>query len=198
MITTLTRRVVPLLGIGALMLGFGWEQRVPSADADLWFHLRLGDEFLNGWSVRHPGHLGVFDSAEWTPTQWLTQVAMAWGSRPRRSLERGVGHRHGPGGSYCRYLRHVSQRRRPVAGDPGGSAGSLCRLARSLRPPPGLSYLFVVATLAAWLGSARDGRPRYWLVAISGVAHVPRTRRVGISISIAALAAIALERRFPP
>ncbi len=199
MTTTLTRRVVPLLAVGALMLGFGWEQRVPSADADLWFHLRLGDEFLNGWSVPHPGHLGAFDSAEWTPTQWLTQAAMAWGADrggpPSVVWATGVVIVALIAATYVTCRGVAAPLPATLAVTLGFFAASPGLSAR----PQVLSYLFVVATLAAWLGSARDGRPRYWLVAIAWVWPMCHGLwPVGISISVAALAAIALDRRFPP
>ena len=53
-------------------------QFMPHVRNDTWFHLRFGREFLEGWSLRNPGHLGVFDTADWIPTQWLSQMGMAW------------------------------------------------------------------------------------------------------------------------
>ena len=77
MITFVVRRVVPLCAL-ALTLWFCIErQRLQVPEADGWFHLRIGDEFLSDWSIADPGHLGVYDTAEWVPTQWASQMAMA-------------------------------------------------------------------------------------------------------------------------
>jgi hypothetical protein len=199
MITAVIRRVVPLLGLGVLMLGFGWQQRLPPAQSDLWFHLRLGQEFLNGWSVRSPGHLGQLDSAEWTPTQWLTQVAMAW------ATERG-----GPVSVVwatcvliivlivCTYVtcRGVAA---PLPATLAVALGIFAASPGLSARPQMVSYVFMMATLAAWLGSARDGRPRYWVVAVAWVWPMCHGLwPVGLSISVAVVTALALQRRFPP
>src|SRR5215213_9649305 len=76
-ITTLVRRVVPLVGLAAVLGFLVRQQQVPPALSDTWLHLRMGREFLDGWSVARPGHLGVYDTAEWVPTQWLSQELMA-------------------------------------------------------------------------------------------------------------------------
>lgn len=199
MITTLTRRVFPLLGLAALMVGFMWQQRVPPAHGDMWFHLRLGQEFLDGWSPRDPGHLAPFDSADWTPTQWLTQVAMAWG------VERGgvTTVVWATGVVVVVIIASVYLTCRRVAAPlPATLAVTLGIVAASpgfSARPQMLSYLFVVVTLAAWLASSRDGRPRYWLLAIAWVWPMCHGLwPVGLSISVGMLAGIALERRFPP
>lgn len=198
MINTLSRRVIPLVGVAAVMLGFGWQQSVPSPQGDLWFHLRLGEQFLNGWSVRHPGHLGPFDSAEWVPTQWLTQVAMAWGAD-----------RAGPEvvvwATVVLLVALVALTyttcRRVAAPIPATLALTLGVFAASpgfSARPQMLSYLFMMATLAGWLGAVRDGRPRYWLLAIAWVWPMCHGLwPVGLSISIASLAAMSLEHRLP-
>ncbi|WP_210438159.1 hypothetical protein [Nocardioides xinjiangensis] len=198
MITIVIRRVVPLIGLGVLMLGFGWQQRLPPAESDLWFHLRLGQEFLDGWSVQHPGHLGQLDSAEWTPTQWLTQLVMAWG------MDRG-----GPIGVVwatsvvlvvlivCTYVtcRGVAA---PLPATLAVTVGIVAASPGLSPRPQMLSYVFIMATLAAWLGSARDGRPRYWLLAVAWVWPMCHGLwPVGLSIAVAVLTALALQRRFP-
>ena len=199
MITVLTRRVIPFLGLAALMVGFMWQQRVPPAHGDMWFHLRLGREFLDGWSVHHPGHLGPFDSADWVPTQWLTQVAMAWGVA------------HGgvttvvwaTGVVVVVLIASVYLRCRQVAAPlPATLAVTLGILAASpgfSARPQMLSYLFLIGTQAAWHASARDGRPRYWLLAVAWVWPMSHGLwPVGLAISVGMLAGIALERRFAP
>jgi len=50
---------------------------VPVSNADTFFHLRFGHEFLHGWAPWNPGHVSSFGQRDWVPTQWLSQVAMA-------------------------------------------------------------------------------------------------------------------------
>src|SRR5690242_5581095 len=46
-------------------------------NTDTYFHLRFGQEFLHGWSLRHPGSVSTFATSDWVPTQWLSEVVMA-------------------------------------------------------------------------------------------------------------------------
>lgn len=43
---------------------------------DTYFHLRFGSEFLDGWSARNPGSVTSAGTADWLPTQWLSQIGM--------------------------------------------------------------------------------------------------------------------------
>ena len=69
MITTLVRRVLPIAVIAVLLGALVRAQARPPLAADGYFHLRMGHELLGGWSIRNPGHLGPFDTADWVPTQ---------------------------------------------------------------------------------------------------------------------------------
>ncbi|MBL0747453.1 hypothetical protein [Nocardioides baculatus] len=196
--TTFVRRVAPFLGVAGLMLGFGLEQRVPPATGDMWFHLRLGEEFLNGWSIRHPGHLGRLDSADWVPTQWLSQVAMAWGA------DRGgpVAVVWATGVVLILLVLGTYVVCRDVAAPlPAAIAVTLGMFAASpgfSARPQVLSYVFLMATAAAWLRMARDGRPRYWLIPIAWAWPMCHGLwPVGLSVSVAAFAAVAIERNVP-
>jgi hypothetical protein len=61
--------------------------------------------------------------------------------------------------------------------------------------PQLFSYLFIVVTLGAWLKTSRDARVRYWLIGVAWVWPMCHGMwPVGISISIAAVVGIALER----
>ena len=77
MITVIVRRVIPLVGIGVFMGLIVQRVQLPQAAGDIWFHLRIGHEFRDGWSISDPGHLGGFDNAQWVPTQWASQIGLA-------------------------------------------------------------------------------------------------------------------------
>lgn len=196
MITVLVRRVLPLVALAGLMAGFMRPQRVPPPTADLWFHLRFGREFLDGWSVRHPGHLGPFDSADWVPTQWLPQVAMAW-TEEHVGL---AGVLWATGALVLLLIallygtcRHLAP---PLPAAIAVVAGSLAASPGFSSRPQLLSYLFVVVTVAAWTATWRDGRARYWLVLVAWAWPLCHGMwPVGISISVAAVCGLALERR---
>src|SRR4051812_42033461 len=49
----------------------------PLTNTDTYFHLRFGQEFLRGWSLRHPGSVSTFATRSWVPTQWLPEIVMA-------------------------------------------------------------------------------------------------------------------------
>ena len=61
----------------ALLIAMGRAVATPLSNTDTYFHLRFGAEFLDGWSLRHPGSVSSFATASWVPTQWLPEVVMA-------------------------------------------------------------------------------------------------------------------------
>ena len=169
MITTLVRRVLPLVGLAVVLGACIRRIHVDTPSSDMWFHLRMGQEFLGGWSIRHPGHLGVFDNADWTPTQWLPQIAMA-------AVENAFGV---AGVIWLAGALHVGLVllvyllcRGEAAPLPSALATALAFFALSigLSPRPQvLSYVLVVVVVFAWLASERDGKPRWWLVAVAWI-----------------------------
>ncbi len=40
----------------------------PVSNPDTFFHLRFGHEFLDGWSLRDPGHVSTLGQRDWVPT----------------------------------------------------------------------------------------------------------------------------------
>lgn len=197
MITTLVRRVVPLVGLAGCLLLLVRFQHVPAVGSDAWLHLRLGEGFRDGWALSSPGHLGVFDSATWYPTQWASQIGMSW-----------MDSRFGIGGVvwlagtlilllpvvlYLSCRRHAAPLPAALATFVAVAAAAPGLSAR----PQVISYLFVALVTAAWLETARDGRPRWWIVALTWV-WVPLHGMwiVGISISVAVVVGIALTGTF--
>lgn len=197
MITVLIRRVLPLLALAAVVLEAVRRIRVDTPASDMWFHLRMGQEFLDGWSIRNPGHFGVFDSADWVPTQWLPQVAMA-------AIENvfgvaGVIFLAGAVQVVLIMLVYVLCRRL-AAPLPSALATALAFLALSigLSPRPQvLSYLLVVVIVFAWLATAQDGKARWWLIAVAWVwAPLHGMWPLAAVIGAVCVAGIALDRNF--
>jgi hypothetical protein len=73
-----TRSALPWLVLaGILVSPRGQQPPRPLTNTDTYFHLRFGHEFLHGWSLRHPGSVSTFATADWVPTQWLSEIVMA-------------------------------------------------------------------------------------------------------------------------
>lgn len=195
MITVFVRRVFPLLAIASALVLLIRMQRMPEVGSDVWLHLRLGDEFRGGWSIGHPGHLGVFDTGEWYPTQWLSQVALSW-IQDHLGLT-GVIWSAGTLVLALPVLMYVTCRRL-VAPLPAAVATVLgtCAAAPGLSARPQLiSYLLILLVLSAWLATADDLKPRYWLVLVSwGWVPLHGMWMIGITVGLAAVIGIALTR----
>ena len=163
----------------------------------MWFHLRMGHEFLSGWSISDPGHLGAFDSAQWTPTQWLPQIGMA--AMENTSGVAGVVWLAGAV-QICLVLIIYLFCRRETSPLPAALATGLAFFALSfgLSPRPQvLSYLFVVIITFAWLVSERDGRPRWWLIGIAWAwAPLHGMWPLAAMIGAVSVVGIALNRTF--
>lgn len=198
MITTLVRRVLPIAVIAVLLGALVRSQSRPPLAADGYFHLRMGHELLGGWSIRDPGHLGPFDNADWLPTQWLAQIGLA-AVEDRAGLA-GVMWAAGVLVLALALAVFVSCRI-TTAPLPAAFATILACSAAS----PGLSarpqvfsYLFVLLVTSGWLATARDGKSRWWLIAVAWVwAPLHGMWPLSIVIGIAVIAGLALERQLP-
>lgn len=195
MITFCVRRIVPLVGLACTLLLLVRQQHVPPVNSDAYVHLRLGDEFLSGWSLRQPGNLSRFDTATWFPSQWLSQIAMAWTNDTF-----GI-----PGVIWLAGALIVSLPvsmylvcRSTAAPLPAVLAVVVgtCAAAPGLAARPQiLSYLLTLWVTSAWLATAQDKRPRYWLILLAW-AWVPLHGMwvIGTTIGIAAVVGIALTK----
>jgi hypothetical protein len=196
-ITTFIRRVLPLVGLVAVLVTAIRRIHIDTPSSDMWFHLRMGHEFLAGWSIRNPGHLGAFDSEEWTPTQWLPQIAMA--ATENAFGLAGVIFAAGAVQVVLILLVYVLCRR-DASPLPAALATGLAFLAFSigLSPRPQvLSYVLVVVVVFAWLATARDGKSRWWLVAVAWAwAPLHGMWPLAFVIGAVCVAGIALDRTF--
>src|SRR3954468_3842806 len=76
-VSSIVRVVLPALLLATVLLVVVIDFAGPLSNPDTFFHLRFGREFLDGWSLRHPGHVTSWATADWVPTQWLPQEVMA-------------------------------------------------------------------------------------------------------------------------
>lgn len=197
MINAVVRRVLPVVALAVVLAACVERIFVDDPSSDMWFHLRIGHEFLSGWPIKNPGHLGAFDSADWTPTQWLPQIAMA-------AMEHSFGV---AGVVWLAGMLHVALVlliyvvcRRECAPLPSALATGLAFLALTIglsARPQVLSYLLVVLTVYGWRATARDGRPRWWLVGIAWAwAPLHGMWPLAAAIGAVCVVGIALDRSF--
>lgn len=200
MITAFLRRVLPLLALAGITGFLVNHQGVPDIGSDGYLHLRIGQELLGGWSLGSPGHLSTFDTSDWLPTQWAPQLAMA-GMHQAAGMTgfiwiAGVVILCVPAVLYAA-SRSVGASPLPAA----VSAGvALLAMSSGLSARPQvISYVFVVITTAAWIRTATDGRPRYWIILVNWL-WVPMHGMwvVGVLISAAAVVGLCLERPRAP
>src|SRR3954454_13517209 len=134
------------------------------SNTDTYFHLRFGQEFLHGWSLRHPGSVSTFATRDWVPTQWLSEIVMtrteqwfglaglAWFSGLLEIL------------LFLGVYAAVRDRAEPLVALPLTAVALYSMQSGLSMRPQVLSYLFVAVVVAAWLRTVDDGRARWWLV----------------------------------
>ena len=164
-------------------------------NTDTYFHLRFGQEFLDGWSLRHPGSVSTFATRDWVPTQWLSEIVMArtedWFGLA------GVAWLSGFLEIALFVTLYVVCRDRAeplVAAALTATALFAMQNGLSMRPQV-ISYLLVAVVVGAWLRTARDGRVRWWLVPLVWVwAMLHGMWPVALVIGAAAVVGLALDR----
>jgi len=173
---------------------------LPLSNSDTYFHLRFGQEFLQGhWSLRHPGSVTTFGTNDWVPTQWLPQVAMAqlesWFGLAGVAWLAGLMHL-----ALAVTLWFVARRYAGplVAMTVVGLALLTASPGLSMRPQV-LSYLCVAVTTAAWLSTREDRKARWWLVPMTWLWAMSHGMwPIGILIGLVACVGIALDRAATP
>lgn len=196
-LTRLARRVVPaglVAAVGALLTQYAAR---PLSNSDTFFHLRFGHEFLTGaWSLRDPGSVTAYGTADWVPTQWLPQVLMA-GLEDRFGLA-AVAWFAGLQFILLALAVYVVARRwaDPVVAAPVlvfvviASGSGL-----SMRPQV-LSYALVAVTAGLWLSVRAGGRAPWLLVPLTWFwAAYHGMWPLGILIGLVVCAGLALDGR---
>ncbi len=133
-------------------------------DPDAWWHLRLGNDLISQRSLSTPDHWSSFATVSWVPTEPLPEVVAAY-------VQRGFGYAgvawlFGLGAVLVVLAVQVTNRRE-AAPLPATVATVLFLLPAygSVTPRPQLvSFVLLSVSLAAWLQTERDLKPRWWLV----------------------------------
>jgi hypothetical protein len=197
--TSPVRTVLPVALMACVLFAVARLASYPLGNYDTYFHLRFGHEFLTGhWSLRHPGSVTTFGTADWVPTQWLPQVVMAqaeeWFGLPGVAWLCGLLFLSLAASIYWACRREAE----PLVAVLLVFLTLLaCTPGMSMRPQQ-ISYILITITTAAWLQARRTGRAPWLLVPVTWVWTMCHGMwPVGIVIGLAAVAGLALDRRHP-
>src|SRR5688572_1065622 len=195
-VLNLIRFVIPtiiVVGVFALLTNHAKD---PLSNTDTYFHLRFGHEFLTGnWSLTDPGSVTTFGTAEWVPTQWLPQLAMAqmedWFGLAGVAWLSGLLYL-----ALALTLWTIARRyANPIAAAPVTAVAIIAASPGMSMRPQVLSYLLIAVTTAAWLQTRHDGKARWWLVPLTWVwAMLHGMWPLGIIIGLVAVVGLALDR----
>ena len=187
---------MPYVLLGALLLVMVRWVSAPVSNADTFFHLRFGHEFLDGWSLRDPGHVSSFGNQDWVPTQWASQMLMAL-SESAFGLPGVVWL---TGAVVLVTVAAVFVVARQYADPlPAVVVTLMVVLATSYNltgRPQVVSYLLILVTTHVWLRTAQDLRPRWWLVPVTWVwATLHGMWPIALVIGLVAIVGIVLDNR---
>jgi hypothetical protein len=193
------RPLVAYAGMAVVFAALVRRAAPPLDNHDTYFHLRFGHEFLSGdWSLRDPGSVSSLATADWVPTQWLSEVVMAQ-TEDWFGLA-GVAWLSGLLFLSLALVVYWACRRQA---EPVVAALLVvltliaCTSGISMRPQL-ISYLLVVATVAAWQRARDTGRAPWLLVPVTWVWTMCHGMwPVGIVIGVVAVLGLALDRSHP-
>jgi hypothetical protein len=139
----------------------------PIGDPDTWWHLRLGGELWHTWNFTNPAPWTRFATEHWVTTQWLPEVVAS-----RFEQHFGL-----PGVVWLTcagfvlitaVLYLVCRREADVLAAVMATLVAFLGMSATLTPRPQLaSFILLLIVTSAWLQTARDLRPRWWLIPVS-------------------------------
>ncbi|QIG42522.1 hypothetical protein G5V58_06810 [Nocardioides anomalus] len=194
-VTFVARTVVPAAMFLATLVVMVRTAAAPLSNPDTFFHLRFGREFLEGWSLRSPGHVTSWATADWVPTQWLPQEVMAqfdqWFGLPGVAWLAGL---QFVGLALTFYLAARRWADRVVTAPLVVVALLACAPSISMRPQV-LSYLATTLVTALWLAvRAGSRRSPWWLVPLLWVwAMCHGMWPLGVIVSAVAVLGLVLD-----
>ena len=189
----------PFIGLALLYAGLMRHLVAAPGDPDTWWHLRAGEHLWQTWSFSGPDPWNRFATRPWVLHEWLPELLA--------SKVFSLAGLPGLAGLMCvavaalilvTYLcaRRVAEPLVAVvmtAFGVGGMSGSL-----SLRPQI-VTFILSVVFTTAWLASARDLRPRWWLVPLTWLwACSHGMWFCAVIIGGATVVALALDRTAAP
>jgi hypothetical protein len=188
-------RLAPWAVLGALPLVAVALAVRPIEDPDAFWHVRAGQFLAQTWQFVGPDPWGRFTTHPWVLHEWLPELAMAGGYAVA-----------GFAGVAWLWTLGVAGVVAAVFGACRHQAGLLIALlatlagvlgaGMSLQPRPQLvTFALLPLATAAWMATARDRRPRWWLVPVTWVWACSHGMWVtGPLLGLAVLVGMALDR----
>ncbi|WP_125568193.1 hypothetical protein [Nocardioides baekrokdamisoli] len=187
----------PYVLLGLTLMVWVKVAAAPLVMPDTYFNIRYGQEFLSGhWSLTNPGSPTPFATAHWTPTQWSSEIVMAWFNNHFGLA--GVCWVMGTLGLLLLVALYRLARMESgalVAALVTTLTMIMASVSLSLRAQL-ISYLLTAVFVAAMMRMREDGRIRWWLIPLMWVwvtAH--GMWPVGLSILGVGAVGIVLETR---
>jgi len=163
---------------------------------DTWFHLRIGADLLQTWTLSDPTSPSRFATEAWAPTQWSVQVLAAW-VEGWFGLP-GVAWVFGSLGLVVVVTVYWACRARSAASVAAAvTIATLFGVSASVSARPQVVSLALLAvTAAAWRQTTEDLRPRWWLVPLTWVwATAHGFWSVGVLVGIVVCVGIWFDSR---
>ncbi|QIX27810.1 hypothetical protein ncot_15325 [Nocardioides sp. JQ2195] len=157
---------MPMAVFGLLMVMVVRQSARPLSDPDSFWHLRLGEQIWSARSVGTPDW-STADDRSWVLTQWLPEVVAArfeaWLGLP------GVAWLFGASLLVLVVAVYFMCRQRAGLLASAFATGlAVVAMGAGLSPRPHMvTYVLLATTLAAWLRTVDDLRPRWWLLPLS-------------------------------
>ena len=186
---------MPLLALGLMGMAARHGFR-PIEDPDTFWHLRLGDDIWRTWNFTNPAPWTRFATQDWVTTQGLPEVVA---SR--------FAHLFGLPGVvwlFCAglvlmtaVLYLVCRREAGVLAAVVTTLVAFHGMSASLTPRPQLlSFILLLIVTSAWLRTARDLRPRWWLIPVSWLwACSHGLWFSGLAVGVVVIFGLTLDRR---
>lgn len=180
---------------GLLLLVVTVQLARPVGDPDTFWHLAAGDRLRETWVFNGPDPWSTMSTRPWRLHEWLPELLMS-GMQQLFGLP-GVAWLLPLGGAVTGLcLWRVTRARASLLASAAVTGVAVVAMSQSLSLRPHLlSFAFAAAFTAAWLRSADDGRPRWWLVPVTWVwACTHGMWFFGVAIGVVVLVGIALDR----
>ncbi|HSU74923.1 MAG TPA: hypothetical protein VLI66_08270 [Terrabacter sp.] len=167
----------------------------PVGDPDTFWHLAAGDYLRRTWTFNGADPWSTMSTQPWRLHEWLPELLMS-------AVQQLLGL---PGVAWLLPLGaaaigltlwRAARPRASLLASAAVTSVTFVAMSQSLSLRPHLlSFALAVAFTAAWLRSARDGRPRWWLVPVTWLwACSHGMWFFGVAIGVVALLGIALDR----
>lgn len=167
----------------------------PVGDPDTFWHLAAGDYLGRTWTFDGPDPWSTMSTQPWRLHEWLPELLMS-GVQQLLGLP-GVAWLLPLGGAAIGLtLWRATRPRASLLASAAVTSVAFVAMSQSLSLRPHLvSFALAIAFTAAWLRSARDGRPRWWLVPVSWLWTCSHGMWFfGVVIGVVAILGIALDR----